>query len=76
MRLYVEGYDKITELIAEDVDVTEIGFETAAEILGVEVDDLVNGHPLNDEQLSAIGRLVNMKLDPASQDYFLAGRAD
>ncbi|MVU82289.1 hypothetical protein GPX89_34270 [Nocardia sp. ET3-3] len=78
MRLVVTVFDNASAGLVEEVDVTAVGHESAAELLGVPFENLVYVQPLNSEQVSEISRRTGIALtvDTDKRSYFLEGQAE
>ncbi|KAF0835776.1 DUF7683 domain-containing protein [Nocardia caishijiensis] len=76
MRVFLEAFDDQTDLLAEDFDITNIGLDTIAEILGVEVDELALGYDLTDRQLMRICKLAGIEPNQGGRSFQVGGAAD
>ncbi len=77
MRLEVTAYDKKSEQLVSETDVTRIGYTFACELLDIPFEDLVFVYRLTADQISAISRRadIDIPFDP-SRSYYLEPSAE
>ncbi|WP_157121041.1 DUF7683 domain-containing protein [Nocardia miyunensis] len=77
MRFEVTAYDKASEQLVSEIDVTPIGYNFACELLGIPLEDLVYVYRLNADQISAISHRagIDIPFDP-SRSYYLEPTAE
>ncbi|MFK4071522.1 hypothetical protein [Streptomyces sp. NPDC029674] len=72
MKILVTVYRKDSDSPERELDVSGIGLEAAADVVGIPADSLVDVYPLGESQAAALGRLADVSLDDLdSYEYFL-----
>jgi hypothetical protein len=77
MRLLITVFDNESDFQIDQMDVTGFGFQNAADLVGVPIENLVYIHPLNSEQLSAISTRTGIEIESGpGRSYFLEGESE
>ncbi|MEV7198278.1 hypothetical protein AB0N81_41820 [Streptomyces sp. NPDC093510] len=71
MKILITVYRKDSDSPERELDVSGIGLEAAADVVGIPADCLVDVYPLDESQAAALGRLADVSLDLDSYEYFL-----
>ena len=74
----VVGYDRLTDLLAEEFDVPDAILPRAKELAGVPADDpdAIMCYPLDQSRARDLADLIKARIDTKRRDYFLEGAAD
>lgn len=77
MRLEVTAFDRESDELTSETDVTSIGYTYACKLLDIPLEDLVYVYRLTADQVSDISRRtgIDIPFDP-SQEYFLESFAE
>ncbi|MET8078995.1 hypothetical protein [Streptomyces sp. NPDC005303] len=71
MRLAISRYPKDGEFLDSSVDVTAVGVDVLADLVGMGPDELVGDVPLTEEHAERVRQLTGIALDLEKYDYFL-----
>ncbi|MET8602363.1 DUF7683 domain-containing protein [Streptomyces rubiginosohelvolus] len=72
----IASYRKEADSPDGEVDVSEVGAEFFAEILGMRVEALIDVYPLNESQARSVSARTGMAFDFSTHEYFLEALAD
>ncbi|WP_149179335.1 hypothetical protein [Streptomyces sp. TRM49041] len=76
MQYLVIAYGKLSEAVEQETDVSSVGGERLAELMGVPVEGLVDVYPLDGRHRAALSAHVDITYDLDAYDYFLEVVAD
>ncbi|MFJ8692307.1 DUF7683 domain-containing protein [Streptomyces roseolilacinus] len=76
MKYVVVSYDKVSEAVEEETDVSAVGAERLAELIGVPVERLVDAYPLEERHRAALTAWAGLTFAADAYDYFLEVEAD
>ncbi|MEV0371712.1 hypothetical protein AB0I10_18090 [Streptomyces sp. NPDC050636] len=76
MRILVTTYRKDSDFPEDETDVSGIGVEVAASIVGIPADRFLDGYLLDESQAATLGKLTGITFDLDSYEYFLEAEAD
>ncbi|WP_370420923.1 hypothetical protein AB8O64_22285 [Streptomyces sp. QH1-20] len=71
MKFTVISYPKGSDHPDGETDVSEVGVEALANLLGIPADSLIDVYPLGEVQLVALHRISRISFDLSSHEYFL-----
>ncbi|MFF3401489.1 hypothetical protein ACFYW6_23630 [Streptomyces sp. NPDC002659] len=71
MKFILTSYRKDSDSPECETDVSYVGVETLASLLGFPADSLVDTYPLGKSQAAALGQLTGMAFDVDGHEYFL-----
>ncbi|MFE0098838.1 hypothetical protein [Streptomyces sp. NPDC059009] len=71
MKILITVYRKNSDFPERELDVSGIGLEATADVMGIPADRLVDVYPLEGSRAAALGRLADVRLDLDSYEYFL-----
>ncbi|MFV8129042.1 hypothetical protein [Streptomyces syringium] len=75
MKFIVVSYLKDSDRPDRETDVSEVGVEALADLLGIPADSLVDVYPLGEGPLAALQRVTGLSFDLSSHEYFLESQA-
>jgi hypothetical protein len=75
-RLAISRFPKDDEFLDSSVDVTAVGLDVLADLVGIAPDELVGDVPLTEEHAERVRQLTGITLDLEKYDYFLDPSAD
>ncbi|MFJ8784514.1 MULTISPECIES: hypothetical protein [unclassified Streptomyces] len=70
-RLAISRYPKDDEFLDSSVDVTAVGLDVLADLVGIAPDELVGDVPLTQEHAERVRQLTGITLDLQRYEYFL-----
>ncbi|MFF7545305.1 hypothetical protein ACFZCU_17015 [Streptomyces canus] len=70
-RLDISRYPKDGEFLDSSVDVTAVGLDVLADLVGMAPDELVGDVPLTREHAERVRQLTGITLDLERYEYFL-----
>ncbi|MFI6441622.1 hypothetical protein [Streptomyces sp. NPDC050759] len=70
-RLAISRFPKDDEFLDSSVDVTAVGVDVLADLVGIPPDELVGDVPLTQEHAERVRQLTGITLDLETYDYFL-----
>jgi hypothetical protein len=70
-RLDISRYPKDDEFLDSSVDVTAVGLDVLADLVGMTPDELVGDVPLTQEHAERVRQLTGITLDLERYEYFL-----
>ncbi|KUN69814.1 hypothetical protein AQJ46_18800 [Streptomyces canus] len=70
-RLAISRFPKDDEFLDSSVDVTAVGVDALADLVGIVPDELVGDVPLTEEHAERVRQLTGITLDLETYDYFL-----
>jgi hypothetical protein len=76
MRLAISRFPKDDEFLDSSVDVTGVGVDVLADLVGIPPAELVGDVPLTEEHAERVRQLTGITLDLEKYDYFLDPSAD
>ncbi|MEH0396254.1 hypothetical protein ACFY8Q_04140 [[Kitasatospora] papulosa] len=76
MKFVIVSYKGESDEPDGEFDISEVGGDSLARILGRESGSLVDVYPINESQAEALGRLTGMTFDLSTHEYFLEALAD
>lgn len=78
MKLLITVFDNVSDSQINAIDITGFGFQNAADLLGVPIENLVYIHPLSSVQLSTIASHIGVEIEDGTgaRSYFLEGEAE
>ncbi|MFF0015767.1 hypothetical protein [Streptomyces sp. NPDC005374] len=76
MRLAISRFPKDDEFLDSSVDVTSVGVDVLADLVGIAPADLVGDVPLTEEHAERVRQLTGITLDLEKYAYFLDPGAD
>ncbi|MET7735629.1 hypothetical protein ABZT02_30310 [Streptomyces sp. NPDC005402] len=71
MRLAISRFPKDGEFLDSSVDVTAVGVDVLADLVGIAPDELVGDVPLTEEHAERVRQLTGVTLDLENYAYFL-----
>ncbi|MEV0375974.1 hypothetical protein AB0I10_40760 [Streptomyces sp. NPDC050636] len=71
MKIVVTIFRKDSDPLEGVADVSGIGVEVAAKLVGIPVDRFADVYPLDQSQATALGELTGIVFDLDSYEYFL-----
>ncbi|WP_189549175.1 DUF7683 domain-containing protein [Streptomyces lavendofoliae] len=75
MKYVVVAYDKISEAAEEETDLSAVGADRLARLIGIPVDRLVDVYPLDERHRAALAGWADLTFAPDTYDYFLEAEA-
>ena len=76
MRFAISRFPKDDEFLESSVDVTSVGVDALADLVGIPPAELIGDVPLTQEHAERVRQLTGMTLDLEKYDYFLDLSAD
>ncbi|MET7690904.1 hypothetical protein ABZT06_23490 [Streptomyces sp. NPDC005483] len=76
MRVSVSRFPKDGEFLDSSVDVTAVGVDVLADLVGIAPAEIVGDVPLTEEHAERVRQLTGITLDVENYDYFLDPHAD
>ncbi|MEI5006899.1 hypothetical protein RB196_05795 [Streptomyces sp. PmtA] len=76
MGFILTSYRKDSDSPKCETDVSYVGVEFLASLLGFPADSLVDTYPLGKAQAAALGRLTGITFDMHGHEYFLEAEAE
>ncbi|MFJ9147129.1 hypothetical protein ACIRP7_03450 [Streptomyces sp. NPDC102270] len=76
MRLAISRFPKDGEFLDSSVDVTAVGLDVLADLVGIAPDELIGDVPLTEEHAERVRQLTGITLDLEKYEYFLDPSAD
>ena len=70
-RLAISRFPKDDEFLDSSVDVTSVGVDVLADLVGIPPAELVGDVPLTQERAERVRQLTGITLDLETYDYFL-----
>ncbi|MDH6435319.1 hypothetical protein M2158_003796 [Streptomyces sp. SAI-144] len=70
-RLAISRFPKDDEFLDSSVDVTSVGVDVLADLVGIPPAELVGDVPLTQEHAERVRQLTGITLDLETYDYFL-----
>ncbi|MFI8070289.1 hypothetical protein ACIF85_16090 [Streptomyces sp. NPDC086033] len=70
-RLAISRFPKDDEFLDSSVDVTAVGLDVLADLVGIAPDELVGDVPLPQEHAERVRQLTGITLDLQRYEYFL-----
>ncbi|MFD7610818.1 hypothetical protein [Streptomyces sp. NPDC059828] len=71
MRYLVVGYGSVSETVEQETDVSAVGSERLARLVGVPLDEFVDVYPLDERLMTALTDWAQLTFTPETRDYFL-----
>ncbi len=68
----IEGFDKVTEWLVEEVDVTHLSPEALCALSGAPDMESDGGWPLDADAIARFESALGIKFDKTKNDYFLS----
>jgi hypothetical protein len=76
MRLAISRFPKDDEFLDSSVDVTAVGVDVLADLVGIPPAELIGDAPLTEEHAERVRQLTGITLDLEKYDYFLDPSSD
>jgi hypothetical protein len=76
VRLAISRFPKDDEFLDSSVDVTAVGLDALADLVGIAPGELIGDVPLTEEHAERVRQLTGITLDLETYDYFLEPEQD